>query len=289
MKADPEKSEELPSTVGKVPGLWIIGIVSFIIFDIWLLNLVLGLNKDLLGGRGTFGDAFGASNALFSGLALAGVVYAIVLQRAEIGLTREELRRTKQIFEEQSKSLKLQNEETKKQIFENSFFQLLRVFSELTENLDLFDGISQTRGKDVFAAFEKRLKRIHKTIQKEGKVPNFSEVYNQLYAQTHNDLGHYFRMLYTVIRSVDESEIENKKFYTNILRAQLSNAELHLILYNGLSEHGARRLKPLLESYEFFDNLPFSRVMYQEALKEYQPSAFGENEHIKNYLEPVSK
>jgi len=39
---------------------------------------------------GTAGDTFGAVNALFSGLALAGVVYAIILQRHELEIQREE-------------------------------------------------------------------------------------------------------------------------------------------------------------------------------------------------------
>jgi predicted aspartyl protease len=34
--------------------------------------------------RGLFGDTFGAMNALFSGLAFAGIVYTILVQRSEI-------------------------------------------------------------------------------------------------------------------------------------------------------------------------------------------------------------
>lgn len=45
--------------------------------------------------RGTFGDMFGAANSLFSGLAFAGVIYAIVLQRQELALQREELTLTR--------------------------------------------------------------------------------------------------------------------------------------------------------------------------------------------------
>ncbi|HYD63620.1 MAG TPA: hypothetical protein VEC35_24915 [Noviherbaspirillum sp.] len=41
-----------------------------------------------------FGDMFGAVNALFSGLALAGVTYAVVIQRDELSLTRDELAKT---------------------------------------------------------------------------------------------------------------------------------------------------------------------------------------------------
>jgi hypothetical protein len=46
--------------------------------------------------RGQFGDMFGAANSLFSGLAFACLVYAIVLQRKELALQREELRLTRQ-------------------------------------------------------------------------------------------------------------------------------------------------------------------------------------------------
>jgi hypothetical protein len=58
--------------------------------------------------RGTFGDMFGAANCLFSGMALAGVVYAILLQRSQVLLqvedleaTREELRQTKEVHKSQ--------------------------------------------------------------------------------------------------------------------------------------------------------------------------------------------
>jgi hypothetical protein len=45
--------------------------------------------------RGTFGDSFGAINALFSGLAFAGIIVAILLQRNELRLQRQELELTR--------------------------------------------------------------------------------------------------------------------------------------------------------------------------------------------------
>jgi hypothetical protein len=45
--------------------------------------------------RGSFGDMFGAINALFSGLAFAGLIYAVLLQREELSLQRMELRETR--------------------------------------------------------------------------------------------------------------------------------------------------------------------------------------------------
>jgi hypothetical protein len=59
--------------------LWIASAVCIIFFlDDWP-------------NRGTFGDLFGAVNALFSGLAFAALIYTIVLQREEIRQNREEI------------------------------------------------------------------------------------------------------------------------------------------------------------------------------------------------------
>lgn len=51
--------------------------------------------------RGTFGDMFGGTNALFSGLAFVGLIYTILLQRSELALTREELKGQRTALEQQ--------------------------------------------------------------------------------------------------------------------------------------------------------------------------------------------
>ncbi len=67
--------------------------------------------------RGQFGDLFGAVNSLFSGLAFAGVIYTIYLQREELSLqrrelqlTRDELKRAATAQEESQKALQKQVE-----------------------------------------------------------------------------------------------------------------------------------------------------------------------------------
>lgn len=57
---------------------------------------------------GQFGDIFGGINALFTGLAFAGVIYTILLQRRELGLQRDELRLTR---DELARSATAQNEQ----------------------------------------------------------------------------------------------------------------------------------------------------------------------------------
>lgn len=85
--------------------------------------------------RGTFGDKFGAVNALFSGLAFAGLIFTIVLQRKELSLQREELQLTRKEMEDQTAEFEKQNSTLRLQRFENTFFQLLSQFELVTDNL----------------------------------------------------------------------------------------------------------------------------------------------------------
>jgi hypothetical protein len=73
------------------PAVWI---VLGVIVLIWLggVGVSIWFGSERLAW---FGDIFGAQNALFSGLALAGVVMAIFLQRQELQLQREELAATR--------------------------------------------------------------------------------------------------------------------------------------------------------------------------------------------------
>lgn len=87
-------------------------------FTLWLANLVISITiLDEWSLRGTAGDAFGAVNALFSGLGLAGIVYAILLQRddlavqqIELRLARESQEDTRRLNQEQADALRLSAE-----------------------------------------------------------------------------------------------------------------------------------------------------------------------------------
>ncbi|HLT24746.1 MAG TPA: hypothetical protein VK004_06440 [Ignavibacteria bacterium] len=68
-------------------------ILFIVVIVLWLaVGVGVYFAFDNMEHRGQFGDLFGAANSLFSGLALAGVVFAIFLQRKDLALQRAELR-----------------------------------------------------------------------------------------------------------------------------------------------------------------------------------------------------
>jgi len=78
----------------------------------WVIILSLPKWAD----RAAFGDMFGLTTSLFSGLALAGVVYAILLQRAELSLQRKEIQLTRTELERSATAQQNSYEMLRKQL-----------------------------------------------------------------------------------------------------------------------------------------------------------------------------
>jgi len=90
--------------------------IVIVIISIWTISMLISwfFFKSWTESA-SFGDSFGSINSLFSGLALAGIIYTIYLQKTELSLqrkelkyTREELKRAALAQEESSKSLSKQ-------------------------------------------------------------------------------------------------------------------------------------------------------------------------------------
>lgn len=111
-----------------VVGLWI---ATIYIFGGWK-------NDD----KSAFGEMFGSVNALFSGLALTGIILTILLQRKELSLqrqelkyTREELARTAKAQENSEKALNRQAENLKISAKLSALNTLVNFYSELEKNV----------------------------------------------------------------------------------------------------------------------------------------------------------
>lgn len=260
----------------------IISALSFVIIA-WLLNLfiLIGLDKN---DRGTFGDMFGGVNALFSGLAFAGLIYAILLQHAELKATREELAGQR---EEQKK----QNKFIAQQTFENTFFQMLRVLNDIVSDMDLITSTTSykeksiIKGCDCFRTFKNDFYEnntanlLYSTMREEGQAERLLEInkrYLDFFNKRQQDLGHYYRILYNLIKFIDNSSIDDKRLYTNIVRAQLSDAEVFLLFYNCLSKNGSEKFKPLVEKYALLKVINRDSDLNILYIDLYDKRAFGE-------------
>lgn len=278
-------------------------VVSIIIIGFWFLTYYQ--LKDLNSTeRGTFGDMFGSVNAIYSGLALAGIVLTILLQRKELKLQREELRDTRKEFETQNETLKLQR-------FENTFFNLLNQHHQIVNAIDLRyykkkekersnyfmssepAGRSKPEEKEVVIisgrdVFRYRYNQMFDDLK--DKENDYEVIYMNNYGKAQTDFGHYFRNLYRMIKIVEqtdffydsakvsEKEIFDIKYrYTSIIRSQISDYELLWLFYNCLSDNGIEKFKDYIERYSFLKNIPKNLIPFQSHIDKYKPIAFNPN------------
>ena len=260
-----------------------------VVVSLWLGNWYVGTQWYSEQTRGVFGDMFGAVNALFSGLALAGLVYAILLQRQEIALAKQDASRTKLMLDEQTKHLEEQNRRSELQAFETTFFQLLELLSSVTTQIDvkinLAGGSSkENSGKDSFVEFVEYVKSSIRNEKAKNPVPmtNWnSETYDLRYDSFYNyrkeEISHYYRTSFHLMKFIDTQCPGNKYFYSDIYRAQLSNAEVGLLFYNCLSSHGRKHFKPLVEKYGLLKHVDNDDIAYAFLKTQFDPTAFGDN------------
>ena len=261
---------------------WFIGVI--ILWAVYL-SIIWISNWPLEEKKGEFGDTFGALNALFAGLAFAGVIYAILLQQRELKLQREELELQRKELEDTRAEIKGQKETLQKQNFESSFFQLLGMHSEIVNSMILKTPSDKPSGRECFRSLLISLQNTLE-IAIDRNLPQ-TEVFNATYeeeflSQFQPYVGHYFQHLYNIVKFVheheffDEKEFKEKKRYTNFIRAQLSSNELGLLFYHGLSDRGAK-FKDLVEEYALFEDMPPKVLIDEEHRKLYAASAYGKS------------
>ena len=227
---------------------------------------------------------------------LAGFFLILVAFLAQ----KQQLLRQHVELEDQRKQFQLQHDSLKRQNFESSFFQLLNVHNQIVSAMRVVDpthgftaGEQERRGRDCFEKWYKSFKTElwgYQFSEEEGptgllrieKAPkNNSEKYVAFYQAWQGTLGHYFRNLYHVFRFVNNSEIKDKRRYTSLARATLSQFELAFLFYNGLSPLG-EKFKPLIEEFGLLENLNQELLLSPEDKsllgakdeKPYNPAAF---------------
>lgn len=174
-----------------------------------------------------------------------------------------------------------QNEAHIEQQFESTFFNSLVLHKEILNSIKTIGDNGKNKGKELFGndaclelarVIDAKLDFISSwAFNPDSTYGSFNKsVFNvklntdcDTFYTENTNLYRYFTNLYLLYKSINESKVKDKKKYSRILRAQLSNQERVLIFYNGLIEDG-KDFKPLLEEYGVFNN--FNQAEYNTQL-----------------------
>ena len=255
------------------PGVIILWGISIILLPKWFPEIA---------ERGQFGDSFGVVNALFSGLAFAGVICAIIFQQKELALQRKELALQREELANTRGEMKEQKRAIQKESFERSFFQFLEILDAKYHSTEYVVGVEiDVRKETVQTAYE-RLKetgfdvvspvpskidgKTYFEIKKKGTDAFRSAYFEEDWVHTFFYMDPYFSLFFKVLKFIDQADFsknfEEKKFYTDILRDQMTNDEL-VVLFNlvrfptwrldlGHGNIDGKIFKELIEKYSLF-------------------------------------
>jgi hypothetical protein len=290
-------------------GLYIVSKLTYGI-DLPYVSLAFIQQSDKLG---QFGDFFGGVlNPLLSFMALLGVLYTIRSQGKELKEAREETRIANRIQDKQSAIFERQN-------FESVFFRLLDVHASIAERIrskvDPWTGNGfESTVHDVLQQYS-YLYDDRATAQMAKPKPQYDVLNSdraldeQLLLDAFEEgvggekrvmLSQYYRNLYQILKLVDgfkvftgedqaarrsyrhlRIEYFQRRQYSNILRAQLSDDELKLLFFNCLTPYGAG-LKVYVEQYSLLKHLQKSKFLNKKAhlFGVYEDTAYADYEDI---------
>ena len=253
-------------TIGRIICWSVIGV-----FVMWASTFILYFFISKSEERGQFGDMFGAVNALFSGLAFAGLILTLILQRKELTLQRDELEQTRDEFVEQNKTMKRQR-------FENTFFNLMSLHQHITDNLEYHcpDGadLFEAEGREVFKKFYLEKDNFNGTRGVKGYLED--KALDRLLDYNGIDVfNHYFHFFDGILNYVDTSELlEDKERYQYavMLRNTLSDNERYLMFYYFAVCGGWH--KQMAEEYALFYDVDPKRLVREDHYALFEVEAY---------------
>ena len=264
---------------------------TVIVFVLWGGGFLI-IRYALLGDwetRAQAGDTFGGITSLFSGLAFAGLIVTLWMQRHELRLQRLELSETRAELANQRAVMERQTRDAQKQNLETTFFRRLQHFETIIAAIDRQyldrDGSGQETQRTVQG--RDALERIARTVRRATLFPTgdgvveegWQDRYRNIYLKLESDLGNYFRVLYTVLDHIDGRDdlSEAEKYnYIKIVRASLTPDECALIFFNANSEFASARMRALIARYALLKHIP--RRYTDEApfiVDAFAPGTFG--------------
>ena len=244
--------KEIPHWLNILVTFSIVVAISLLMLFFWKFH---GGLSDGLDKWGQFGDYLGGIlNPLFSLTALFALLYTIKLQSKELHESTEQLKASAEAF-------KLQNNVLIQQQFENKFFQMLGVFTNIVETLEtelrVNDELKTIKGRNCFIELSPFLwQKLEENVTNE--MSNLSSKYREFYKWNEHFLDRYYLSLNLVICFVDYSKLleEEKKFYCSIIRTQFSAHELAFLFYHCLCMDGEwQELSTMVKKYDMLKYL----------------------------------
>lgn len=260
-KLKTKANEDLTNTdreLGEIATYTIFAVVFVAV--ICLITFIFGYtsNSD---SRGTFGDMFGAANALFSGLAFCGVVYAILVQRLE--------------FREARYQFKGQRLALEQQVFESGFFNRLENLRGVVSEFEHSETNTETaqhitfRGSNFFNIKKKIL--LHVLDTSNTSLLNENQIKKLIYTHFHENLQSELYIYIDGLKDIFEysatSNHTDKHMLFSTVRAQMTESQKFFLFLVLIQDGCDKDFKETVCQYGLLRGLDIGAIKDKELIK----------------------
>lgn len=232
-----------------------------------------------IGKYGELGDFVNGISTPFISIAVFILLYKTYKSQ------KQELHDTRVLLSEQNETLTNQQ-------FETTFFNLVTLHHQIVNNIDFDSSVDVEmydretdgepeilKGRDCIRKFyqifvtdyrnweseEKKTATERTTFKAELERELISSAYGSFYGEHETDIGHYFRNLESLIKLVDQSKVNNKDFYIELINAQLSTYEILLLFYYCLWTDDSN-MKKLVIKYHLLRGIDHQSLIHMEQI-----------------------
>jgi len=260
---------------------------TFALYSYFMAFLVWPSSEEAIAKAGSFGDTFGVLTSLFSGLAFAGLILTVLLQR-------QELKESREIF--------------KKQKFEDAFYRLLdfhqRNLNAISIKGDVLnpDNSNLKPGVDTLNLLLKKLTSETSShtfyLKNESTAPLYEQ---QLFTKIQSILTPQARYLGTLesLFFLIEKELEDPRervIYWKIIISQLTSVEKKYIFFQCLVAPPNNLTRRLIHESGVFSDLfsgahlrPRHHKLYEKihGIKYIKPHLYSDKPYSQTEIEEI--
>jgi hypothetical protein len=243
-----------------------------------------------MGDSGDWG-AFGAFISGAAGTALSAFTLAALA--FTLGLQADELAESRKLATQQYATLEKQSATMAQQAFDSAFFNLLERFSRVRDSVQCASvkGPSPEGRRAFLHIYNQLTVAVGRERSQPKRLEQLQQAFILFYENHESDIGPYFRTLYHIFKFVHQASQlteQQKVNYANIARAQLSDIELCVLFYDGLTDF-ATSFKPLIERYGVLKHVNAKHLLHPDDQMDeslYQRSAFQSHEERETVAAP---
>jgi hypothetical protein len=271
--------------------------LAFVFLILFLANQYYSLSSSIDSEKfGQFGDVVGGVIGTF--WALAGVILfytglveqrkdikanvdalekqneALIHQKEEMELLRNEYAMARSVFEQQKDLVKQQLKTSRIQQFESNFYSMMKIYIEIRNDL---------KARHVFNGFIDEIHKIDlKNVTNKNKILIICESLAVIFFKYKEDFAPYLRLVYRIFKLIDEADDfspENKYAYSKVMRSQFSENELIVMYYNAHCDLG-HNFRALILRFNLLKHLS---LMSKVEFKNFNSSYEAKNNKIDEF------